>query len=116
MSTSDTLFPSDAPEAPLRPKNRSRFAGARFGAWLFAASFSVGMWGLALKILSPSRPETPPASAPLSPRLAPRAVDEGERALLWGPDASNSADGYPVTGSVPVIALGDPDKPNVSHD
>ena len=115
MSTTDSLMPSDMPRAPERPK-RSRFAGERLGAWLFAASFSIGIWGLALKILSPAHPTPAAAAVTHYAVLAPSGAADGRATVLWGSDVVDTATGYPATDGVPVTALNPSDGSDASHD
>jgi hypothetical protein len=115
MSTIDTLMPDGARQTPKTPK-RSRFAGERLGAWLFAASFSIGIWGLALKILSPGHPTPAPTSASHHVLLAPSGAADGHATVVWGSDAADSTPGYPITDGVPLTALNSPDGPNQRRD
>ncbi len=110
MSASDSVVSVD-PSGPPAPVKRKRFAGERAGAWLFAASFSVGIWGLALKVLGPSHPHPRPAPAPVTRYaiLAPSGADDGRATVVWATGAVGAADGYPVIGGVPVVALSDAD-------
>ena len=101
MSTSETLLPSAAPRGPGRSW-RKRFAGERLGAWLFAASFSIGIWGLALKILTPTHPTTVTASDQTLATLAPSDADDGRATVVWLPDAASTTS-YRMTDVVPVI-------------
>jgi hypothetical protein len=114
MSTSETLSPSIMPPASDRPK-RSRFAGERLGAWLFAASFSIGMWGLALKILAPGHAVVPPAPQRHAV-LAPSDAADGRATVVWESYADAFSAGYPVTDGVPVIPLAASDDPGQPRD
>ena len=110
MSTSETLMVSNLPEAPDRPK-RSRFAGERLGAWLFAASFSVGMWGLALKVLSTSHPVTRAASSNARYAvLAPSDAADGHAVVVWA-YPSEPLYGDPFADGVPGMPLTPPSDP-----
>jgi hypothetical protein len=107
------MIPSELPKSPDQPK-RSRFAGERLGAWLFAASFSVGIWGLALKVLSPSHPAPAAVSAPHYALLAPSDAADGHATVVWGTEAAPS--GYPAMDGAPVLTLAPPDDPAPSRD
>jgi hypothetical protein len=110
MSTTDAMIPSEMQRSPERPKP-SRFAGERLGTWLFAASFSIGIWGLALKILSPAHPTLIATPTPTShyALLAPSDAADGRATVVWEEGAIDASTGYPVIGGVPVIALSPPD-------
>jgi hypothetical protein len=101
MSTSETLLPSATPSGPGRSW-RKRFAGERLGAWLFAASFSIGIWGLALKILTPTHPTTVAASDRTLATLAPSDAADGRATIVWLPNAAASGASYRMTDVVPV--------------
>ena len=102
MSTTDSLMPLDVDGAPPRP-NRKRFAGERLGAWIFAASFSVGIWGLALKVLAPTHP-TPTATTPHYAVLAPSGAADGHAVVVWGSDPEDAATPYPATDGLPIAS------------
>lgn len=108
MSASEPVVSNKQPGAPP-PVKRSRFAGERAGAWLFAASFSVGIWGLALKVLSPSHPHPGPPPVLEYAMLVPSGADDGRATVVWATGAVGESEGYPVIGGVPVIALSPPD-------
>ena len=104
MSASDSVVPGISPDH-RSPNGRSRFAGERAGAWLFAASFSVGIWGLALKVLEPGHPAPPRPQVQHYALLAPSGAPDGRATVVWATDALDSADGYPVIGGAPVQGL-----------
>ena len=104
MSASDTVLPVKAPGPPT-PGKRGRFAGERAGAWLFAASFSIGIWGLALKILSPGHPPAPPPTIPRYALLAPSGKDDGRATVVWATGEIEPGEGYPVVAGVPLDTL-----------
>lgn len=108
MSASDHIMTDKQPGSPA-PVKRKRFAGERAGAWLFAASFSVGMWGLALKVLSPSHPHPGPPPVLEYAMLVPSGSDDGRAAVVWAPGAMGESEGYPDIGGVPVVLLTPPD-------
>ena len=104
MSASENIVP-DSPAGPPTPVKRGRFAGERAGAWLFAASFSVGIWGLALKVLAPSHPHVPAPPVLEYAVLVPSNAEDGRAAVVWATGAVAEAQGYPVIGGVPVLPL-----------
>ena len=115
MSTSETLLQNAAPIGPGRPW-RKRFAGERLGAWLVAASFSIGIWGLALKILSPTHPATVAASDRHLAVLAPSGAADGRAVVVWQSDPAASTTSYLMTDVVPAIPSTVPADPNQRPD
>lgn len=104
MSASDIVLPGNSPPSRA-PVKRSRFAGARAGAWLFAASFSVGIWGLALKILTPDHPAAPSFALTQYAVLAPSDFSDGRARVIWASEIITSPTGFPVIGGAVVIGL-----------
>ena len=104
MSAPDTAL-SGNPLPPSSDVKRSRFAKERAGTWLFAASFSLGIWGLGLKLLSPSHPMPPTFAILKFAALAPGGSADGRAVVIWTGEETISAVGYPVIGGAPVIEL-----------
>ena len=90
--------------APPGPQRRRRFAGERAGAWLFAASFSVGIWGLALKVLTPDHPVTRAPTPSAFAMIAPSGAPDGAAKVYWLTE-DTPAGGYPLAQGAPVIAF-----------
>ena len=105
MSASDSVVSGNLSGPPV-PGKRGRFAGERAGAWLFAASFSVGIWGLALKVLGPPHPHVQPITAPRYAILTPSGAEDGHATVLWATETVGGVGGYPVIGGAPVVPLG----------
>ena len=109
MSVLESLSPGDVPSQTPGPKRR-RFAGERLGAWVFAASFSIGIWGLALKIVSPSHVEPAATSATRRAVIIPSSAGDGKATVVWADNAFDSSSTYPLSGDVPIISLGPPEQ------
>ncbi len=106
MNAPDNTLRSSDPGPSAPAKRRARFAGERAGAWLFAASFSVGIWGLALKVMAPSHTDGPPPSAgPAIAMLAPDPQGNGNAQVYWLVEPSADPSGYPMDGGSEVVTL-----------
>lgn len=102
MSALESLSPGDVPSQTPSPK-RGRFAGERLGAWIFAASFSIGIWGLALKVVSPSHVEPAATSPTRHALIVPSNTGDGKATVVWAADASYPSSSYPLSDAVPII-------------
>lgn len=114
MSTTHSVAPVGVPEAPDRPK-RSRFAGERLGAWVFAASFSIGIWGLALKVLEPAHTAANTAAPRYLAELAPSAAADGHATVIWAPISTQAANTSPTPDVAPTTTI-EPQDTSTSHD
>jgi hypothetical protein len=113
MTTSESLSPGGG--APNAPSGKGRrFAKERLGAWVFAASFSIGVWGLALKVMSPSHVEPVATTVPRRAMLTPSNASDGRAAIVWENEVDSPV-AYPVTGAVPIMPLGATDATDQDH-